>query len=573
MKPARIVLLAFILILSVACMLNPGGKGVGTETNSGGAGTGTSANTGSVGAGNNGGLLPLPLTGLDSLTHYKASLTVSTQEQTSSGSVNRTAQYSLSAWPAESAVFEAIDSFDTANNQPLKLTLGKVGQADYMIWNGDSGCQVAWASDSINTDATDLSFYLYALGSGTPAGDETVAGIATHAYQVNSDSVGIQGIQADGKVWLAASGGFLVKYHLVLTGNQALFGADGNGSKTIDYELSGINDGTPLTYPGDCLPVLTDIPASSDAQGIQRMPDDLSYTSASTQDLLKTFYDQYFTGQGWVAETENDLSTGEKDFPYIQVSTGRTADVFLVTQASTTSVEVQTIEAQTPQNPGQATSTPGGAANQNPTILVTTALGKLLGDANTPSVFPSYTMSMNESIPGAPGNTITTLQVDGQGANYHFVLSSGGTQTDAIHFNGQDYTVVNGKAQPGSAMLAVNWAMWRLDPAMIFSAAAASDLTAQAGTTLEGRQVDVYTVDSSSLGAPLPDYSMGLLPYVITAIQGTVWIDHATGGLLKTDLQFEANVRKPGETTPSAPGKGELHITVSQIGQVTVSLP
>jgi hypothetical protein len=66
---------------------------------------------------------------------------------------------------------------------------------------------------------------------------------------------------------------------------------------------------------------------------------------------------------------------------------------------------------------------------------------------------------------------------------------------------------------------------------------------------------------------------MGMLPYVITAIQGTIWIDHATGGLVKADLQFAANVKKPGQTTPSATGKGEFHITVSQIGQVTVSLP
>jgi hypothetical protein len=197
----------------------------------------------------------------------------------------------------------------------------------------------------------------------------------------------------------------------------------------------------------------------------------------------------------------------------------------------------------------------------------------LLGDENTPGAFPSYSMSMNESLPSASGNAATTLQVDAQGANYHFVLTSAGAVTDAIHYNGQDYSVVSGKAQPGSATLALNWAMWKLDPAVIFGAAAASTITPQAGTTLEGRQVDVYTVDSSGLGTPLPDNSMGFLPYVITAIQGTVWIDHATGGLVKADFQFAANVKKPGETTPGTPGKGEFHITVSQIGQVTVSLP
>jgi hypothetical protein len=223
--------------------------------------------------------------------------------------------------------------------------------------------------------------------------------------------------------------------------------------------------------------------------------------------------------------------------------------------------------------PVATTSTPVGETNQNPTQQISMALTKLLGSGDTPSVFPSCSMSMNESLPSASGNVATTLQADMQGANYHFVLTSAGAVTDAIHYNGQDYSVVSGKAQPGSATLALNWDMWKLDPGVMFGAAAASTITPQAGTTLEGRPIDVYTVDSSSLGAPLPDTSMGMLPYVITAIQGTIWIDHATGGLVKADLQFAANVKKPGQTTPSATGKGEFHITVSQIGQVTVSLP
>ena len=218
--------------------------------------------------------------------------------------------------------------------------------------------------------------------------------------------------------------------------------------------------------------------------------------------------------------------------------------------------------------PVATTSTPGGETNQNPIQQIAMAMGKLLGDDNTPSVFPSYSMSMNESLPSASGNAATTLQADMQGANYHFVLTSAGAVTDAIHFNGQDYSVVNGKAQPGSATLALNWDMWKLDPGVMFGAASASTITPQAGTTLEGRQIDVYTVDSSTLGTPLPDTSMGFLPYVITAIQGTIWIDDATGGLVKADLQFAANVKKPGQTTPSALGKANFTLRSARSGRL-----
>ncbi|MGD0805994.1 MAG: hypothetical protein ABSA10_00700 [Anaerolineales bacterium] len=112
-----------------------------------------------------------------------------------------------------------------------------------------------------------------------------------------------------------------------------------------------------------------------------------------------------------------------------------------------------------------------------------------------------------------------------------------------------------------------------MDPLVVLSAAGMASPQAEAGTTWEGWQVDVYSVDSTSLGGEGTDSSFGILPVVITSIQGTVWINHDTGALLKADLQFEAGVRKPGETTPSTHGKGEFHLAVSQIGKVTVSLP
>jgi hypothetical protein len=112
-----------------------------------------------------------------------------------------------------------------------------------------------------------------------------------------------------------------------------------------------------------------------------------------------------------------------------------------------------------------------------------------------------------------------------------------------------------------------------LDPLVVLSAAGMASPQAEAGTTLEGRQVDVYSVDNTELGGTGQDSSFGLLPVSITSIHGTIWIDHESGALLKADLEFEANVKQPGETTPSASGKGEFHLAVSQIGKVTVSLP
>jgi hypothetical protein len=182
-----------------------------------------------IGGGNAGGLVSDPTTGTEKLTHYLASLTIATKGQTADGPIDRTEKYSLAVWSAEKAVFESVDSFDETG-QALQLTVGKVDQAGYLLTGGATGCQVFWDDSNIDVDAASLSAYLYPLKSGTSAGKETVAGIATTVYQVNSDSVGIKGVQASGKVWVAADGGYLVKYHLELS--------IASGTKTLDYELS-----------------------------------------------------------------------------------------------------------------------------------------------------------------------------------------------------------------------------------------------------------------------------------------------------------------------------------------------
>jgi hypothetical protein len=70
--------------------------------------------------------------------------------------------------------------------------------------------------------------------------------------------------------------------------------------------------------------------------------------------------------------------------------------------------------------------------------------------------------------------------------------------------------------------------MCSMDAVVIFSAAASASPTAHASDTWEGRPVDVYSVDSTTTGAPLPDTGMSLLPFSVTSIKGIFWIDQAT---------------------------------------------
>jgi hypothetical protein len=512
-----------------------------------------------------------PTTGLDSLKHYRAILSVVIQAQASDGPDNQTSTYALAAWPAEKAYFESIESTNAASRQN-KMILGKVGDAGYLLPDGETDCQTNWAESNIHIDSTSLAPLMYLFESGASSGEETINGIATHVYSLNTDSVGIDGVQADGKAWIASVGGYLVKYHLELSGGQELFGSDETGKKILDYALTEINDGSPIVYPGDCRPVLTDIPAADDAKDIKRFPEILRYSSALPPDQVQAFYEKYFTGQGWKARAEHSLPDGEKIIGFYQEATNREATIMIESHGATTSVEVMAPVVDSNPAPSSTGEPASSGADQNVQARISAALSKLLGNGKTPGPIPSYRLKMDESMPASSGERNTSLQAEVQGVNIHFVLNGASGTKDVFLYDGKEYDLKNGIAQPGSPTLRSDWILWRMDPSIILSMAGLAAPKPQASVTLEGHSVDVFAVDSSQSKSPLPDVSMGL-SFQITSIRGTVWIDHETNVLLKADLEFEAGVKKPGDTKSSSTGKGALHLSVDQLGSTTVMLP
>ena len=115
-------------------------------------------------------------------------------------------------------------------------------------------------------------------------------------------------------------------------------------------------------------------------------------------------------------------------------------------------------------------------------------------------------------------------------------------------------------------MTKLAWALWPIDPASVLGTGATSaQLT---GTeTVDGRVAEVYDIAATGpLSAP---GGMGL---AVTSVNGQVWIDQETGALLKTVLDYDADVKDAdGNVKGNAPGR--LEIDVTQVGQVNVALP
>jgi hypothetical protein len=60
--------------------------------------------------------------------------------------------------------------------------------------------------------------------------------------------------------------------------------------------------------------------------------------------------------------------------------------------------------------------------------------------------------------------------------------------------------------------------------------------------------------------------------FPITAVDGTVWVDAATGALLKADIGYTAELKDTDQKV-RATTKGSFTLDVSRTGRTTVRLP
>jgi len=518
------------------------------------------------GQGNQAGdFISLTSAGLESLAHYQATLNREIKATISANSIERSDQITFASWKNEKASFETL-STKRNNGSRWTMTAGQVDKAGYFLLDKELGCQVFWDEENIQVSDGDFLAYLYPLDLGQAAGNETINGIASRVYPINSDSLGLDGVEANGKVWLAVDGGFLVKYSLELTGGEALFGKGTTGTLTIEYELSEVNDGSSVEYPPGCSPVLLDIPAMENAQEVQRLPGWLSYRSTSSPSEIQGFYETFFSSQEW---SKTNVITGEDsglELFFSRESDVREAVVSLRTDGSSTLVDVTTNDS-APETPG-STPEPSGATG-DPTTLVFQSLIHLLGQRPDPGKLPSYAMVVDEVLPAASGQSVRHVEAEVAGTNKHYTMTVDGQATEAYQMGQDYYEVIGGQVKPGLVLNSIKWDNWQnMDLVMIFSAASTANPQAAPGTTLEGRAVDVFTVQKEDVPGSGLD---GFMPLTVLGISGEVWIDHETGALLKADLEFTASVKKGSK--PAVNGPGSLLIVVSRIGKVTVSLP
>lgn len=246
-----------------------------------------------------------PALGLDQLSNYRASLTISF-DGTRGGQASVWARsyemLSIQAPPARQLTVQ------------ISGTDGGPGAGDRQLFDvgglryeqTETGCTAAIAADTDRWQqpATMLPLVIGAEQEET----STVNGIDATRYRFDERALGEQG-QADstGEMWIDEQGR-LVKFVLRTKGDSSYFGEGLEGTLKLDYMITPGELAATVEIPAECPAGLIDAPVMPDAESVQQLPGVTQFATASDLAAVTAFYQQQLTETGWQPSGEPTIT-------------------------------------------------------------------------------------------------------------------------------------------------------------------------------------------------------------------------------------------------------------------------
>jgi len=240
--------------------------------------------------------------GLDSLHSYHQSLQI-----TFEGIINGEQQQSKIT-----LIREVVDdpltqlSWIEIGEQPVQF-FGRIGSENYHQPSPEVTCSTFPVKDTDpqQTPAT------YQLASLPPvlgaefANEDEVNGVPAKHYTFDERAIGFTGqVTAQGEIWVASTGGYVLRYTLRLDAPDGVLGPDVKGVQAWHYELSEVNTGK-TSLPEICQPIQENaaVPMLDSAMVILQQPGYLVYQVTSGVDAAVAFYQQQAETLGWSGGT------------------------------------------------------------------------------------------------------------------------------------------------------------------------------------------------------------------------------------------------------------------------------
>lgn len=298
--------------------------------------------------------LKQPGTGLVSLNGYAQRL-----EQQFAGKKDG-ANYSTSTVITRESVSKLTQQLSTLKTDqdglPLEVLVASLGSATYFKENPQVSCQGYVLADQVEArlvpDPASLLPHVY---GAEQVGEETLNGIAATHYTFDQRALPrFASGKATGEFWVAKEGGWVVKYVLEVDAPKDVLGVGLEGKQTWQYAVTEANTLSKISLPDDCSPVLVDFPASTGAQGLERMSGSMHYFTTEKSDQVASFYRDTLKSKGWeekeVFEADEKATTLTFMLP-INKTTQTVAFIMITPGSDQTEVTVASLEEELPPPP------------------------------------------------------------------------------------------------------------------------------------------------------------------------------------------------------------------------------
>jgi hypothetical protein len=524
--------------------------------------------------------LPLAGVSLDSLHSYRQILQTSFE-----GTINSQPQQ------AQTKITREFDdktatylSWIETDDQGAQF-FGTIGNVQYIQPDPEAGCFASPLVEIGNPSgsAYDLASLPPVVGA-VYAGDEEMNGIPARHYTFDAQAIGLSSpARAEGEVWVAVDGGYVLRYTLTVDAADNQLGPGVSGVQTWTYNLSEINAGS-ASLPVGCQQLLASesVPRLEEAVVIVDQPGYLVYQAAKSADAAVAFYLDQAETLGWAAGIP--VQFGSVTRLTLRPPDGKLLQLSFEPGDAQVQVTVQTLAAVVGQQSGSAaTSAPDVDQTPAPSPeRAANSFNVLMGSQAEPSAFSSYHIEVEMITPNWDKNisqvtsTPHTLDADVQGKDIHLLFNTSGDPSGEQegYVIGEDGYLVKpgGTIEQDYLVIPMEWATWSLDLLSPFSVATAGSQSA--GTeVLDGRGAEVYDVDSAKAPPGVLEMFKGFMPTPVSHAWGRVWVDQATGALLKAEIEYEAEFTAEGNGNLLGKGSGRVELQVTRIDNVEVRLP
>ena len=516
-----------------------------------------------------------PSAGLDALGAYRATLALSFTGTQGGQSVEWEQTYVLTADRATGARMLEYRQTGLGNGPaPLPDAEAYDATTTYRVVSSGSPCVATMPAAGGTTALVEPASLLPRVHAMATAGDApAVAGIEASAWTFTDQSVATRGESTiSGGATIARSGGLILAYDLSIAGGHDVFDADTEGTYRWTYRLEPLAADAVVARPAGCPAPLPDVPLMPDAAGIVRVPGTITYETRRDVAAVAAFYQQAMPGAGFAPD--GDPWSGAVGTSLRWTRDGRT---FVVAAVIGVPVRVRITEAPAPGAPNPSPVPQPTTAAQGGTVRVSRSVTLLMGSSQVPSALGSYRSVYHGTTPfwnaGKVAKDVMDVTGDVAGADVHYVVTEKrGSQkvsvTEGYRIADKDWILKSGKLVSDDGMAYLSWVSWPLD--LVVAIGIGSLRTEAAGIEqVDGRPAEVYRITGGIADDPTGMFSSFGLP--ITKTDGTVWVDQASGALVKATIDYTTAVKDAEGSHGTA--TGSFTLVISRAGQVQVTLP